>query len=185
MYVCVCGKGRTVTTTVMIKTHFAKIWSDEEVCWEKTMLSWGKSLTTYGGDTVPHPHGFLQSCLLHRTSLICPRWAIMMYRSHYTSVISLSRATPSMHHALEKPAEPTLLEALQWSAVVSVSLGKGGASQHMWLLIPASFLTLHHVNIYKYIIPLGKQLQFSWVQSVGVQGLGAHTPSMHDFLSDV
>lgn len=36
---------------------------------------------------------------------------------------------PSIHHALEKPAEPTLMEVLQWSAVVSVPLEKGGASQ--------------------------------------------------------
>lgn len=116
---------------------------------------------------------FLQSHLLRRTSLICPRWTIMMYRSHYTNVINLSRAMPSIHHALEKPAEPTLLEALQWSAVVSVPLGKGGASQPMWLLIPASILTLHQVKL-----QMGKQLQFSWVHRVWVfRGLG-HIPHL-------
>lgn len=51
--VCVCGKGRTVITVVMIKTHFAKIRGDGEKRFveSKRMLLWGKILTACGGDT--------------------------------------------------------------------------------------------------------------------------------------
>jgi len=58
--VCVCGKGRTVITIVMIKTHFAKIRGDGEKRFveSKRMLLWGKSLTTCGGDTVFLIHVF-------------------------------------------------------------------------------------------------------------------------------
>lgn len=141
-------------------------WWREEVCWEQENATVGKNLDSmWRGHSVPHPRGFLQSHLLHRTSLVCPRWAVMMYRSHHTSVKNLSRKMPSIHHALEKPTEPTLMEVLQWSAVVSVPLEKGGASQPKWLLTPTSILTLHQV---KFPTPLGKQLQYSWVYRLWV-----------------